>query len=30
MTGVILLVVWIVFELILAKVFLGKERWRHD
>ncbi len=30
MTGVIFLVVWIVLEVILAKVFFGKERWRHD
>ncbi|MBA7683549.1 hypothetical protein ES703_91918 [subsurface metagenome] len=30
MRGVIFLVLWIVLELILAKVFFGKERWRHD
>lgn len=30
MGGVIWLVVWIVLELILARVFFGKDRWRHD
>ncbi|MBA7583436.1 hypothetical protein ES708_25379 [subsurface metagenome] len=30
MRGVIFLLLWIVLELILAKVFFGKERWRHD
>lgn len=29
MRGVIFMVLWIVLELILAKVFFGKERWRH-
>jgi len=30
MRGVIFLVVWIVLELVLGKVFFGKERWKHD
>ena len=30
MRGVIFMLVWIVLELILARVFFGKERWRHD
>jgi len=30
MRGVIFLVLWIVLEVILAEVFFGKERWRHD
>jgi len=28
MGGVIFLLMWIVLELILAKVFFGRERWR--
>ncbi|MBA7658240.1 hypothetical protein ES703_66189 [subsurface metagenome] len=30
MRGVIFLLLWIVLEVVLAKVFFGKERWRHD
>ncbi|MBA7699207.1 hypothetical protein ES703_107897 [subsurface metagenome] len=30
MRGVIFMLLWIVLELVFAKAFFGKDRWRHD